>query len=385
MTEEDAVESGGRWFHCGHCGHLFEQAAGRPTPVVCRHCGRDPVVDDGRDEEEDEDEEEEVRPPIEAKLTTLEAASAAPSAGAVGRSSRSSRSSSRRGKRRASPLMWVVGGWLVGLVLLVLVIRGLGSRGAGDEVAEEAAEATASQRVAKEAYVECQARLVAFLKTRAPEQRVAHVLDPVETLGKVLRFRDEGLTLAGDAVREPLLFRALETPAGSMIESLWLLKDERRLEVAYRPDEDGVWKIDWEHLMRFSSADWALFLAGIGPDEGEFRLLVRRRGGEPKEAGAPVTHVVLVAPRVGEPEKFGAQSPAIEVDPESRIGRILNQAFERRREGMGAYGSAAVAEDPLGTVRVRVKVRRGGDVEREFAIQDIVATHWYGFEDLGLD
>jgi len=137
-------------------------------------------------------------------------------------------------------------------------------------------------------------------------------------------------------------------------------------------------------MVRYSSQDWSLFLAGNGNDEGEFRLLARRRSEDHSGKGR-VGSVVLISPRSGVLGEVGLSSPEVKLDPDSRIGRLLSRAFAKRDAEEGIYGSSAFRYDPKGMIRVRVRVLREGDAERTFAIREILACHWYGFDDLGLE
>jgi hypothetical protein len=200
----------------------------------------------------------------------------------------------------------------------------------------------------------------------------------------MLRYRHD-IPYSDSGVEPPSsLVKVIDTPVGKAIETVWEIERSRKLEAVFFPDETGVWKIDWANMVRYSDHDWSLFLAGSGNDEGEFRLLARRRSEDHSGKGR-VGSVVLIAPQPGLLGETGVHSPEVKVDPGSRIGRVLAKAFANRDADEGPYGSEAFRHDPRGMIRLRVRVMREGDAERSFVIREILACHWYDFDDLGLE
>lgn len=366
MKEE--VRTG--WFHCGRCGALFSAELGSGTPENCSECGKDPVVSHselvfaqaaGNAVPVDEDDE------------LLESESEGPS----------SRSRSRHRKRKSGLLVFVLA-WCAGLVVLTGVVLWLRA-GDSDAQYEQLGfdVGTADERLLVEEWQEINRTIAAFFAEAVPETRVEYVLKPGETLRRIAGFQQGNPLVIADEAPENSIFEAIDTPIGKAIESVWDVEGTRKFEAVFFKNEQEVWKIDWANMMRYSERSWPLFLAGDGGNEGEFRLLARRRSDDESGEGR-ISSVVLIGPQVGYPGEIGASSPEIEVDPDSRIGRVLAAAFAIRDAGEGIYGSKAVRYDPNGMIRLRVRVTREGLAERKFVIREIIACHWYDFDDLGL-
>lgn len=360
----DAKDKG--WHHCGKCGGFFHGDPEGEIPWVCPRCGEDPV-----------NGEADTGTYAGGERELHRRRSSTPQIRAV-------EAPERSGAKGALKFAAV---WVVLLLLVAGIVQVIRKGTADPEQADEGLPVISEDhRLASDALPECRRVLDGFLATLVPEARSEFVLDPAEMLSLMIRLRQENQVQRGDQDPELLLWGVLDTPRGKGIETLWDLGGGQRVEAVFFRDDEGRWKIDWQAMVRYADADWALFVTGVGPEEGEFRLFARKRtgelAGEDEDGG-----IVLVAPRVGRPESFGARSSKIEVDPASRIGRILETAFERREEHeVGAYGATAVREDPPGMIRVRVLVRREGEGSAKVVqLRDVVATHWLAIDDLGID
>lgn len=334
-----------RWYHCWHCGDLFPGPASGGVPERCACCGRDPVA-------------------VEARP--------APPPGPV-----------RAAPREREVVKRTAWRFVVGWVVAVLVLGGMirWFQLVGDDKEEATFEVISeSERMRREAYGPCLAALKAFFSQVAPEGRAAYVADSGVTLGKMVRMSEEQQVISTDEEPEVLRFELIETPRGKTVDSVWRI-GQRRYDVAFYLDVDGAWRLDWEAMVRFSELSWPLFVAGVGEDEGEFRVLARRRSVGRKR---DTLSLVLMGPRPGFPERIGVQSPEVRVDPKSRVGRIVEAALAAKERGAGAYGSKAAEDDPAGAARMRVKVKRTGEAERTFHLQDVVACHWLAIDDLGI-
>lgn len=372
-------EAGMGWFHCGRCGALFEARTGDDEPATCGECGRPAVV-------------------AESELAFHRAASEKSS----GRRSGSDGSRRSHGHGDGSPhrrshrgsgakrngLMSFAIGW----ILVLLVIAGIavfrrGGEATADRGNTDFAVADRNQRLLSGHLPACVARLESFLAAAAPEARITEVMSST-TLGEMTRFyARHPMVVVPTPDYELELAGVLDTPEGPAIEGVWREKSDGRLfEAVFFPEADDPddWRIDWKAFVRHSPESWRLFLSGGGPDEAEFRLLARRRAADVGLEGT-VEKLILAAPVVGDPGRAGLSSPEIEVDPESRNGRILTSAFEERAEGRGAYGSRAQEFDPSQMIRVRLKLIRSGEGEEvRFEVQDVIACHWLHFDELGL-
>lgn len=367
---EDQEKTG--WFHCGRCGALFSAELGTGVPECCSECGKDPVVD-------------------QSEIAFVQAAGSPGAKLLAGQGEGTNSSGGRHGgepkrKKERNGLVVFVGIWVVILITLAGAVKYF--RGSNED-SEELGFGIVSdkQRLVNDEFHECKRKVVEFLEAGAPERRAEHVINSVDSLRRMSRWQQDITFSVDGGDPEHSIFEVIETPKGKAIESVWALSGNRQAEAVFFEEDKGEWKIDWANLVRYSDQDWSLFLLGTEEEEGEFRLLARRRS-EDSSGEGKVASVVLISPRVGSPGELGASSPEVVVDPESRIGRVLSEAFARRDAGEGVYGSMASKMDPKGMIRLRVRVLREeakkGE-ERSFVIRDILACHWYDFDDLGLN
>jgi len=216
--------------------------------------------------------------------------------------------------------------------------------------------------------------LVGFLSAGSPEARSQFVFQPAATVWKMTRFYGQNPLPNIDP--GGLLHQVsdlAELPEGRGVVSRWRTAESRQIETLAR-QQNGEWLLDWEHFARHSDYPWPLFLAGGGEDEGEFRLLAHERLAADRGQGDPLS-VVFHAPRFGEPDHVDRPSPEFILDPGSADGRLLDEAFERRRNEQAP--AAAIATDPPGMIRVRVVVRRTEDGDaRRFELVEVRATDW---------
>ena len=176
----------------------------------------------------------------------------------------------------------------------------------------------------------------------------------------------------------------LNLPGGKAIETCWDSTDGKKLDAVFR-EEDGEWRLDWDHFVRYGDYPWSLFLAGSGPAEGEFRLLARERLADQRKK-SPTISIVLYAPRFARPGETGFQSPEFLVARDTRDGQLLDAAFALARSGGHVFGSQLPQLNPEGMIRVRVKVQRVEvDRERKFVITGVLACHWYSVDDPGVE
>jgi hypothetical protein len=224
-----------------------------------------------------------------------------------------------------------------------------------------------------------------FLAAGTPEQRNQFVLSPVETVSRMARFysmnpmpaiRADTLNIAGGGI--------LRLPEGNAYEARWESQEGNIYDTVFRRENDE-WRLDWDHFARYSDYSWALFIAGSGPDEGEFRLLARERLAEERKT-EPTISLVLYAPRFGSPREAGFQSPEFLVPRDSPSGRLLGAGFKLSREGGRVFGGKLDQINPDGMIRIRAKVRRfEEDMQRKFEISEVLACHWLTVDDPGVE
>ena len=293
-----------------------------------------------------------------------------------------SRGGSRR-KKESNGLAVFVGIWVVILVVLAGAVKFFQGSGQGGQELGFGIASDEQQIIAGELN-ECKRKVVEFLEAGAPERRVEYVINPVDTLTRMSAWQQDITFSASEENPDYSIANVIETPKGKAIETVWALTGNRQVEAVFFEDGEGEWKIDWANMVRYSELDWSLFLLGTDEEEGEFRLLARPRS-EVSSGEGTIASVVLIGPRTGLAGELGASSPEVVVDPNSRIGRVLSEAFAKRDAGEGIYGSQASRLDPKGMIRLRARVMREAGSERSFVIREILACHWYDFDDLGLE
>ena len=356
------------WFHCGRCGSLFLSAAGESDDRFCTTCGCKPSLG--------------VDPPL---LEATPAPVADPPLDAAGRK----RVSQGRSKHTFL-LVKLVSGWLLFLASIVVAAHFLWpdaskppATAKPESVAKEA-ESAEDMALLNEAGPLCTATLSGFLSASSPEQQNQFVRTPIETAPRMARFYSmnplgvidpKTITAQGAAVVHLPGLKAVETHLRS--------EDGRNFDAVFIKDHDE-WLLDWEHYARYSDHPWALFLAGNGEEEGEFRLLARERLPEERRSEATIS-MVLYAPRFGYANDTGFQSPEFLVRRETRNGKLLEAAFKLERDGRRVFDVNLPGINPEGLIRLRLKIRRFEvEGERRFEIKDVIACHWYSVDDPGV-
>lgn len=359
------------WFHCGRCGSLFQSKAGDLAERLCSKCGFDPSTG-----VMDAPQESPASIPVEA-----------PRSG-----SKSAKHGKHGGKRRRNSyfMLKLVAGWSLVLVLIVIGARRMFHKGgvsSGPAIVREEPESSLSQEeiaLLNDAGQKSINAFSGYLNSITPEERNQFVLKPVSTASRMNRFYSLNPLATIDPRTVTLTERqVLRLPGENAIAMIWNIKDGRSVEAVFR-QENGEWRLDWDHFARYSDYPWSLFLAGSGPPEGEFRLLARERLAEVRKDQETIS-LVLYAPRFGQPKENGIQSPEFLVPRSSRDGRLLDAAFKLARDGRRVYDSKLKEVNPDGMIRVRVKVKRTeADMERRFEITAVTACHWYAIDDPGV-
>lgn len=288
-------------------------------------------------------------------------------------------------------MLKLIGGWSLLLALIVFGARKLwhvempARPQAAAGTPAVAAATAADDSLLNRGGPLCTEAFTGYLAAGTPEGRNQFVLTPVTTASRMARFYslnpltnvDPGIiTLSGSSV--------LNLPGGKAIETYWDLQDGKKIEAVFR-EENGEWRLDWDHFARYSDYPWSLFLAGSGNPEGEFRLLARERLADERKDSTALS-IVLYAPRFGQPGDTGFQSSEFLVSRTSRDGQLLDAAFKMARRGERAFGAKLPDLNPEGMIRLRVKVRRlDVDMERSFEITQVLACHWYSVDDPGVE
>lgn len=363
------------WYHCGRCGSLFQSELGDSEGRLCPKCGFDPS------------------PGVQGQAAGSTALSQAPAI-EPSQDPATDKPGKQKVRRRKNQhlMVKIFIGWFLLLAAIFFVVRHLyRDERAERTAAREADRPPASTPDTDEDFLTkrlplCATTLSGFLSENAPEQCSEHVLTPVETISRIVRFQGyNSLPKLDPATLTPGGNSVLHFKDGKGIEIRWNTKDGRQIETAFR-ETQGEWKLDWEHFSRFSDYSWSLFLAGSGPDEGEFRLLARERLVEERKDKDKTVSVVFYTPRFGQAQEAGIQSPEFLIPRDSPAGKTLQAGFLEAAAGKQAFGCKLPNPNPDGLIRVRIKVRRiEADGERRFEVLAVPACHWYSSDDPGVD
>jgi hypothetical protein len=356
---------------------MFQAETGETAKRVCPECGLDPSPGV-------------VRPPPAPVKNSVLPANTRESSRTPGKRSRRSKRSRKEKAPRFFTLK-LIAAWSIVLALIVLGARKMW------HVPTPASPPTASSKpspvpdmseqdieLLKNAGQRCADSFSGFLAAGTPEERNQFVLNPITTASRMARFYSlnpitaldpRSLAITGTSI--------MRIPRQAAIETHWAARDGRKFDAVFR-EENGEWRLDWDHFARFSDYPWALFLAGSGPAEGEFRLLARERLATERK-NADTISLALYAPKFGQPYEAGFQSPEFLVARSSPEGVLLEAAFQLARSGTRVFGSSLPNLNPDDMIRVRVKVRRTELAdERRFEITGVTACHWLTVDDPGV-
>jgi hypothetical protein len=228
----------------------------------------------------------------------------------------------------------------------------------------------------------CTSHLQEFMAAPDAAARSLHVLRSSTTIARMARYYGENPSATYTGEMRLDSHHVIHTPVGPAIETAWQLGEDQQIEAVFF-EEAGDWKIDWDAFVRFNTEPWALFLSAQGPVEGVFRVLARERIGA---AGKNDEYIGLVlgVPRPGHPGEITSPSPEIKVPRASEMGVKIEQAFKARENGLGTFESIVVKNDPAEMIRLRVRVTREGEEERQFKITELLGTHWLEIDEAAI-
>lgn len=364
------------WYHCGRCGSLFRSPLGDADERVCAICGRDPSVGV---------EPVQQRGQGQAKPDAVRQADA---------EEIQDRRESRRSRRNRTVAILVLG-WAVSMALIVVVVKLVWPENAreeetGDSVTSSIKGTMGDENVVKldQAMPICSTALSGFLSASSSEERNQFVTDPVATASRMARFYSLNPVPRIDPGSLRNTENSLLKIAGKQaLESRWKGPDGLLLDCVFIQQGDE-WLLDWDHFARFQDCPWAVFASADGPEEGEFRLLVRQRV---TRDGVESTHMDLVftPPRFSRPKETGLPAVELIIRRESPEGQLLTAGFKQRATGTAPFGSTLKPLEDEDLLRVRVKMRRHSDPTGEnggkrFELVKVLACHWLNHPDPGV-
>jgi hypothetical protein len=279
----------------------------------------------------------------------------------------------------------IIGGWLLFLALIVLMARRFWREAPSNGTPPApVARMSEDSMLLDRSLPACAATFSGVLSAGTPESRNQFVLSPVSTALRMARYYSQNALVSIDPTKLRLTGSAvLDLPGGKAIETHWNHSENGQTFDAVFRMEHEEWRLDWDDFARYSDCPWALFLAGSGNPEGEFRLLARERLPEERKDSESLS-MVFYAPRFGHPYDTGFQSPEFLVSRHSDNGQLLDAALKLTRNGGRVFKASLPNLNPEGMIRVRVKARRTEvNMERKFEIIEVLACHWYALDDPG--
>lgn len=357
------------WYHCGHCGSLFQSDYGFDEDRKCEVCQRKPGVGLWPAVNP-------IGPEASAKVAGFHKMG--------DRVKKLARTPTTK-KRRLRATIWVTLIWmlvLLGAIGLRYYLESAPSKPLNLEVSDLDRSLSSSDRlkILDQVLPACDRAIRGFLSATTFEDRSKFVGRSVE------------LKAAMEADAQYHSFPQIDGKTLQRTGQEWIRlgtewmvlthwKDtsgQNEFDAVFRKESDG-WKLDWPHFSRYSETSWRLFLAGEGKlDQAEFRLLARQHQ-EGKTPGLSDQRmmIVLAATEWGNPKQVVSESPTISIDLMSREGELLKAAFELREKNLAVGEGELAPLDPEGFVRVRVLVTRdelGGQFR--LILNELKAGHW---------
>ncbi len=284
--------------------------------------------------------------------------------------------------------------WLALLIGIIGLIKltAPGERDAEDPMAGGLQQATQENdddgTLLADATGECRKVFSGFLAAEEPEAQSQFVMNQFQSLPRMHRFREHTLvarlepgSLAG---RESAL---IHIPGRKALGIHYLSPSDQLVDAVFF-EENGAWKLDWEHFVRYQPEMWGLFCTEQGGKESEFRLLVRERVIR-DSADTSLMHLVFSPPRFGRPKESGQPLVRLTIQRESPEGHLLSAAFKLRKEGRSPFHCDLAPVDDEDMVRVRAVIRRTDERDeegdRKFELVSIKACHWMSVDEPGVD
>lgn len=365
VTDKDTY-----WHHCGRCGSLFSAEMTGDSGKVCPDCGQSPSVDAG------------------------DSVSAVKPAGQEIQKVRLKQPVERnhRPGRKMLLFLKVFVAWLVVIGLIVLTAHWFKSKDPQSQTQVPVEKYVGSvellhdqdRKLLEVAVPVCRKVLVDFLSAKRASQRLELVIHSEVVAERLANYYEMPPPLTTEP--EQLNLQAstvVHLPEGDTVLTQWDSPEGLRFDAAFR-QVDSVWKLDWDHFTRHSECNWALFLAGSGPDEAEFRLLARERyqmeGNAMKDC-----NVMLYAPEMKRFDDAGLKAAVMPLPGDSRDAKLLRAAFQSMRDGKPLFRSTMRDINPQDMIRVRVRVKRVDAPGRNrFEIVRVLACHWYSSKAWGV-
>jgi hypothetical protein len=375
MPDNDTIDTKSQlaWYHCGRCGSLFQSVTNMSKNRRCSECGFSP------------------NPPATEKNSHTSQFSK--SVDSVQKSDRHSHGQIRKTltRKKTNPFMMrLVLIWVLATGLIVFAIKTIWHEEPTQKpestinIADAASE-NENLFLVHKSMGQCIRTMREFLQAGPPEHRSQFVMQPIKAVARMTRHQDiENLTAVSPPTPESSQWNVVDIGEEKAIEVVWANADGRRFDAIFRKETDG-WLIDWENFTRYSDMPLSAFLSGDGDAEAEFRLLARERLSEERK-NMPTMSIMFYAPVFGRPAETEMSSSEFLIERNSTEGVLLEAAFSALKNKKRPFNAKLANYDPDGMIRVRVKIRRSGEMDtRAFKIVELKACHWYSSDLSGFD
>jgi len=359
------------WYHCGRCGSLFQAALTPSKTLRCTECGLNPIPfkaennsqqkpffqkNDNQKFTEKKIKEKNWQNIIHENIEFFKSA--------------------------------IVLFWLIFTFLIIFIAKnfyGTSSKKVAINYSNKAKSSEIGENfILNKNLNSCVQVMANFLQAGPPEQRSQYVINRTKSV-KLMGHEDIENSSTIEAPAPGIAKSSLVNLGDEKaIETSWTIADDRIIEAIFRK-ERNEWLIDWEHFVRYSDMPFSVFLSGNGDAEGEFRLLARERLADERKNMSTIS-LMFYAPIFGLPADTASPSPEFLVDRNSPEGQLLKAAFSALKNKKRPFDAKLANHDPEGMIRVRVKIRRSGEVDtRAFKITELKACHWYSSDLPGFD
>lgn len=291
------------------------------------------------------------------------------------------RSSKAGGVRYLRFLGW----WIVAAVIGVFVVREVITRdevpltedGQNQELREQMAKSAEARTFISQQFPACWRVMLGYFEARNTAQRSQFVRDPIRVTSRMAVYESNHLPrrLKGNL---QLLMNGLRMEGSQqVIEAIFQDESGERYEVAFVRD-GGEWRIDWEHLVRWSAQLWYQFMERTEGAEAEFRLYVRRR--QVSLGDEDLVAVQFYPPVDEDLNRQRGASDRVLVRRDSESGQRLERLWERTIKDPGRGGTMFPVQNPPNLARVRVVLAwtRAEDGELYLTLKELRAVNWSG-------
>jgi len=299
-----------------------------------------------------------------------------------------SRQVKRRKKRRKEEkhkkIYLFITAWIGGIVGLILLFQIKGDEGEEADASPEAAAMAPWKREFLKKHLPSVAKnFNGFIGSNAIPAQQQFIDRSAELAAKFTRFNQTHSTpnyLVPMRLINQNIIELQKEPLVLALETVWLDRGGAEAEAVHVWD-GKEWRLDWENFAPFSTVPWTLFRSGVGKDEGDFRLLVRRRI---ERAGSDKTTFLFYFPKPFAEDSLelirNTESPEVILHRASALAKELGKLIDNREKGFRPLESILGENDPDGMVRVWVNLswEEDEDGERKMVLNEIKGVSWYG-------